>query len=188
MIRAAKDFLFFCFVLWAFARCSSPYSVSGVIPEAMDKYHGQQYGRTMFSRPVPTPPSNVGFLYRQPNGWTNDNPRSFKIWNQAENLYARCWLDGREVLPTAWGQMPQAPIETASGMKMALVIPPGSDTYFIAGIGRHYLKCQLYAGPAPLQLAYEMYLSFQTNTEGGRTFHLRPDFSPMRPVQQPPVN
>jgi len=159
-----------------------------MIPEAMNKYRSQQYGRIMVSRSMPTPSSNVSFLYRQPNGWTNDNPRSFKIWNQAENLAGRCWLDGREVLPTAWGQIPQTPIETASGMKMVPVIPPGSDAYFIVSIGYHHLKCQLYAGPAPLQLAYEMELPFQTNSEGGRTFHLRPDFSSMRPVRQPPAN
>lgn len=186
MIRAFFIFLFSCFSVWFLSGCQTPsssYRVSGVVPEMMRGQYGQRYGGIMFGRPAPTPPSNIGFLYRQPNGWTDDNPRSFRIWNQAENLSGRCWLDGREVLPTAWGQVPQAPIATASGIKMSPVIPPGSNAFFIAGIGYHYLKCQLYAGPAPLQLAYEMDLSFQTNSEGGRTFHLRPDFSPMHPVQ-----
>lgn len=125
---------------------------------------------------MPAPPSNVGFLYREPIGWEGGNPRSFRIKNTTDNLHGRCWLDGRQVMTTAWGAMPQAPIATQTGVSSAPMLPPHSETYFIVSVGHHNLKCQLYAGPPPFQATHELNLEFQVNSQGGRTFHLHPDF------------
>lgn len=126
---------------------------------------------------MPTPPSNVGFLYREPVGWESGNPRSFRLKNTTDTLHGRCWLDGRQVMPTAWGAMPHAPIATQSGgVTMAPLMPPQSETYFIVSVGRHHLRCQLYSGPPPFQATHTLDLEFATNSQGGRTFHLHPDF------------
>jgi hypothetical protein len=145
---------------------------SGVIPDAMSRWgYGWQGNRYQ----VPVPPSNVGFMYREPVGWEDNNPRSFRLMNNTDNLHGRCWVDGREVVPTVWGAVPQGPVQTQTGVKLAGLLPPNSETYFIVSVGRHHLKCQLYAGPAPFQLAYEMNVAFQTNGNGGRTFYVHPD-------------
>jgi hypothetical protein len=177
MIRKLVEFFVLCLVLRLLAGCTTPMYGGGQYGYAPSYVGG--YGSGMFHRPayaMPAPPSNVGFLYREPVGWEDGNPRSFRLKNTTDNLGSRCWLDGRQVMPTAWGSVPQAPIATQTGVAMAPLMPPQSETYFIVSVGKHHLRCQLYSGPPPYQATHELNLEFQTNSQGGRTFHLHPDF------------
>ncbi len=160
---------FFLFFITACAACGTPYGYGQYQHRPHQMFRGQQ-GYAM-----PAPPSNVGFLYREPVGWEDENPRSFRLKNTTDMLHGRCWLDGRQVMPTAWGSVPQAPIATQGGVTMAPLMPPQSETYLIVSVGRHHLRCQLYSGPPPFQATHEMNLEFATNSYGGRTFHIHPD-------------
>lgn len=127
---------------------------------------------------APAIPSNASFLYRPPIGWEGNNPRSFRLENKTDNLHGRCWLDGREVLPSAYGRIPQGPVTTASGIKMVPLLPPGANTYIVLpDAGPHHIKCQLYAGPAPFVLVYEATdPTFRPNGYANGTFRLHPDW------------
>jgi len=172
-----RAFFFFAFIIWLLGHCSGCATpmYGGSYGYGQYQYRPYRMFRNTQAYAMPAPPSNVGFLYREPIGWEDGNPRSFRLKNTTDTLGARCWLDGRQVMPTAWGSMPQAPIATQSGVTMAPMMPPQSETYFIVSVGRHHLKCQLYSGPPPFQATHELNLEFATNSNGGRTFHLHPD-------------
>lgn len=174
-------FVIFAIILRLCAGCTTPmygYGRYQLHPHRM--FPGQQVSI------MPAPPSNIGFMYREPIGWEDNNPRSFRLKNTTDTLHSRCWLDGRQVMPTVWGAMPQAPIATQTGTTLAPLMPPQSETYFIVSVGKHHLRCQLYSGPPPYQATHEVNLEFATNSQGGRTFHLHPDF--MQAVHGLPTN
>ena len=182
-------FFLYAVILRLLAGCAPMYG--GQYGYAPSYPYAAKYGSArMFARSqayaMPAPPSNIGFMYREPVGWTEENPRSFRLKNTTDDLHGRCWLDGREVLPTAWGQIPRAAIATQTGVAMAPMLPPQAETYFIVSVGKHHLKCQLYSGPAPFQLTHTTDIVFQTNGVGGRTFHLHPDY--MRSARGLPAN
>ncbi|PIR67134.1 MAG: hypothetical protein COU51_00020 [Parcubacteria group bacterium CG10_big_fil_rev_8_21_14_0_10_36_14] len=132
---------------------------------------------------APTPPANAGFLHRPPVGWEKSNPRSLRIVNESETMGARCWLDGRAILPVSYGAVARAPVVTKAGVVLVPMTPPYASSSHIVDMGEHLLKCQLYVGPLPFQLAYEMQLTIRTDW-GGKEIHLRPDLSPMHPINR----
>ncbi|MBU4421771.1 hypothetical protein KKB41_02300 [Patescibacteria group bacterium] len=148
---------------------------------------GNSYGGNFARYQTPTPPPNAGFLYRPPVGWSRNNPRSLRITNESDELGARCWLDGKAILPVGYGAVARAPIVTRTGIVLVPMLPPGAGVSHIIDVGEHHLRCQLYAGPPPFQLAYEMQLDIWTDW-GGKEIHLRPDLSPMHTVNRPADN
>ena len=102
---------------------------------------------------LPVPPSNIGYLYREPMGWQS-GPRGIVLKNDT-NLHARCWLDGRVIQFVAYGRVQSAPVTTRGGADVVSMMTPGQRSFHIVNAGQHELRCEFHAGPAPLQVVSE---------------------------------
>jgi hypothetical protein len=144
-------FFFFAMVLKLLAGCVPGYY-------APPTYAGNNWGApagpsmnpAMASVFTPVPASNVGFVARPPLGWSAQNPRSVMLSNG--DSFMRCWIDGREVVPTVAGSLQPMPVANAAGqVELVPITPPKTPLYEIVSVGRHHVECRRYVGPAPLQ-------------------------------------
>jgi len=166
-----RHIFFFIFVVWFLAQfnsgCTGRYA--GTLRYGNQTLYSQA---PMYYRPVFSPPPGTATLYSQPRGWSEDNPLSIRVVNDT-SMYARCFLNGREIVAVSEMGPANKPLLTQFGIRPIRVIPPETDAYQqLSRPGHFILKCQLFSdgGDGVIRLVKQLTDRLETNGQGREFF------------------